>query len=64
MGRVVAGIIFLVSAFPLLDTLGLLGSTVRDDVWIVSLGLLFAIQYGTRSATIPPAAGGSRTGCG
>jgi hypothetical protein len=48
LGRVVAGVIFLVSALPLFDTAGVLGTTVREDVWIASLSLFLVVQYGLR----------------
>jgi len=46
VGRVVVGTVFLVSALPLFDSPGPLGSTVREDIWIVALGLFFVVQYG------------------
>ena len=46
VGRIVVGTIFLVSAVPLFDTPGPLGTTVREDIWILALGLFFAVQYG------------------
>jgi hypothetical protein len=55
VGRIVVGIIFLVSALPSFDTPGLLGSTVREDIWLVALALFFVVQYGMSSPPRRPA---------
>ena len=51
VGRIVVGCVFLASALPLFDTSGLLGSTVREDVWLVCIGAFMAAQYGSPAVT-------------
>jgi uncharacterized membrane protein len=59
VGRIFVGAAFLVSALPLFDTPGLVGSTVREDFWLVLLGLFFVVQFGSRLFESRPTSAGS-----
>ena len=46
VGRTVVALVFFVSALPSFAGPGILSLTIREDVWIIALGLFFAVQYG------------------
>jgi len=54
IGRVVVAFVFFVSALPLFAGSGVLGLTVREDVWVIALGIFFAVQYGLPRFSEPP----------